>query len=184
MKPLLAIGMVTALVALSGCSNKGADSDGDGKVSAAEAQAELAQDGAMAMQPGLWEVKISFNSIDAPKLPAEVKDQMLKAMGDGMSVQSCLTKEQAENPGVDFFGGDEQSNCTFAKLDRNGNNIAVEMTCKPQGGMTIASKMDGSFAKESYTMTMEQKSGGTPMGDLTMKGKVEGKRIGECPAQS
>jgi hypothetical protein len=33
-------------------------------------------------------------------------------------------------------------------------------------------------------MTMEQKSGGTPMGDLTMKGKVEGKRIGECPAQS
>ena len=174
MKPLLAIGMVTALVALSGCSNKGADSDGDGKVSAAEAQAELAQDGAMAMQPGLWEVKISFNSIDAPKLPAEVKDQM----------QSCLTQEQAENPGVDFFGGDEQSNCTFAKLDRDGNNIAVEMTCKPQGGMTIASKMDGSFAKESYTMTMEQKSGGTPMGDLTMKGKVEGKRIGECPAQS
>jgi hypothetical protein len=58
------------------------------------------------------------------------------------------------------------------------------MTCKPQGGMTIASKMDGSFAKEIYTMTMDQKSGGTPMGDLTMKGKVEGKRIGECPAQS
>lgn len=184
MARLLAIGMMTGLALLSGCTKMGADTDGDGKVSAAEAQAELKQDGAMAMQPGLWEVKISFNSIEAPKLPAEARDQMLKAMGSGMSVQSCLTKEQTENPGVDFFGADEQSNCTFAKLDREGDDIAVEMTCKPEGGMTIASKMNGSFAKESYTMTMEQKSGGTPMGDLTMKGKIEGKRIGECPAQS
>lgn len=182
MRQWLIIGAATALITLSACSNKGADADGDGKVSSAEAQKELAQGGAMAMQPGLWEVKLNFESIDGPKLPPAAKDQMLKAMGGGMTVQSCLTKEQAEKPGVDFFGGDAQSNCSFAKLDRNGNDISVEMTCQPQGGISIVSKMDGSFAKESYVMKMEQKTGGTPMGEMTMKGKIEGKRIGECPA--
>ena len=48
--------------------------------------------------------------------------------------------------------------------------------------MVIASKMDGSFEAETYSMTMEQKTSGTPMGAMTMKGKIEGKRIGDCPA--
>lgn len=182
MRQWLIMGAAAALVTLPACSNKGADADGDGKVSGEEAQKELAQGGAMAMQPGLWEVKISFDSIEGANLPPAAKDQMLKAMGGGMSVQSCLTKEQVEKPGADFFGGDAQANCSFAKLDRNGNNIAVELTCAPQEGIRVTSKMDGSFAKDSYRMTMEQKTGGTPMGEMTMKGKIEGKRIGECPA--
>ena len=60
--------------------------------------------------------------------------------------------------------------------------MSVQMTCKPQGDMVIASKMDGSFEAETYSMTMEQKTSGTPMGAMTMKGKIEGKRIGDCPA--
>jgi hypothetical protein len=31
-------------------------------------------------------------------------------------------------------------------------------------------------------MTMDQKMSGSPMGELTMKGKIEGKRVGECSA--
>jgi len=31
-------------------------------------------------------------------------------------------------------------------------------------------------------MNMEQKTSGTPMGEMKMKGRIEGKRIGECPA--
>ena len=171
-----------AILALTACSDKGADTDGDGKVSADEARKELSQGGAMAMKPGLWEVKISFDSVDAPGMPAEAKSAMTKAMAQGMSIRSCLTKEQAEKPGADFFGGDAQSNCNFEQLNRSGDKMTVQMTCKPSGGIVITNKMEGSFAAESYSMTMEQKTAGTPMGDMTMKGKITGTRVGECGA--
>lgn len=182
MRKIVATAAAFGVIAIAGCSDKGADTDGDGKVSNAEAEQELAKGGAMAMKPGLWEVKISFDSIDAPGMPEAAKAQMTKAMGTGMSVRSCLTKEQAEKPGADFFGGDASANCSFSELNRSGNSMKVAMTCKPQGGMTVTSKMDGSFAEESYTMAMEQKTSGTPMGEMSMKGKIEGKRVGDCPA--
>lgn len=181
MRKFLIAGAICATLAVTACSDKGADTDGDGKVSSAEAQKELSQGGAVSMKPGMWEVKIKFDSVDAPGMPEAAKAQMTKAMNE-MSVKSCLTKEQAEKPGADFFGGDAGSNCTFQQLDRSGNKISVQMTCKPQGGITIANKMQGSFEGETYAMTMEQKTSGTPMGDMTMKGRIEGKRIGDCPA--
>lgn len=56
------------------------------------------------------------------------------------------------------------------------------MTCKPGGAMTIKSKMDGKFAAETYTMNIEQSTEGTPMGAVKMTGKIDGKRVGDCPA--
>jgi len=56
-----------AALAISACSEKGADTDGDGKISNSEASAEMAKGGAMAMKPGLWEVKIGFDKIDDPR---------------------------------------------------------------------------------------------------------------------
>lgn len=131
MRTILVGGVAFAILALSACSDKGADADGDGKVSQAEAQKELSKGGAVAMKPGLWEVKIKFDSIEAPGMPEAAKAQM---------------------------------------------------TCKPEGGITVASKMDGSFEGDSYIMNMEQKTIGTPMGEMKMKGRIEGKRIGDCPA--
>jgi Protein of unknown function (DUF3617) len=58
----------------------------------------------------------------------------------------------------------------------------VEMTCKPNGTTVITNKMNGTFSETSYSMAMEQKVSGTPMGDMTIKGKIEGKRLGDCPA--
>jgi hypothetical protein len=57
---------------------------------------------------------------------------------------------------------------------------ADDMQAARQNGH--ASKMEGSFQAESYSMTMEQKASGTPMGEMTMKGKIDGKRLGDCPA--
>ena len=104
MRKILITGAACAALAVAACSDKGADTDGDGKVSTAEAQKELSKGGAVAMTPGMWEVKIKFDSIEAPGLPEAAKAQMSKAMSE-MSIKSCLTKEQAEKPGADFFGG-------------------------------------------------------------------------------
>jgi Protein of unknown function (DUF3617) len=180
MRKFLFVG--AAALAITACSDKGADADGDGKVSATEAKAEMADGGAMAMKPGEWETKISFNSVEGKGLPPQAAEMMKAKMAEGMTTKSCMTKEQAEKPGSDFFGAPPEANCTFEELDRSGNSMKVAMTCKPAGNMTITSKMDGSFGAESYAMNIEQSTDGPPMGSMKMKGKIEGKRIGDCPA--
>lgn len=173
--------LATAAFALSGC-NKGADADGDGKVSNAEATAEMAADGAMVTKPGMWEVKMTFADVDAPGAPAEMLSQIKAQAAKGITMQSCMTKEQAEKPGTDFFGGTPEANCSFDKLDRSGNSINVEMTCKPAGNMVVKSKMDGTFAAETYSMNVVQSTEGMPGGAVKMTGKVDAKRVGDCPA--
>ena len=180
MRKFLIIGV--AALALSACSDKGADADSDGKISDAEAKAELSSGGAMAMKPGMWEVKISFDTVEAPGVPADAQSKMKEQMGKGMTQQSCLTKAQVEKPGGDFFGAPPEANCTFSEINRSDNAMKVSMTCKPGGEMTIKSTMDGKFAAENYTMNIEQSTEGTPMGAVKMTGKIIGKRVGDCPA--
>ncbi len=168
-------------LALAACSNNGADSDGDGKISAKEASTEMAQGGATAMKPGQWEIKISVSDFSAPGAPEGTMATMKESAMKGMTTQSCMTKEQVERPGADFFGGVKEGGCEFSKLDRSGNTMSVAMTCKPGGNMVSNIVMDGSFAAESYTMKMTQKIEGSPMGTVDMKGTIAGKRLGECP---
>lgn len=107
-----------AALAISACSDKGADTDGDGKISNSEATAEMAQGGAMAMKPGLWEVKIGFDKIEAPGAPAAMQEKMKGQLGQGVTQRSCLTQAQVDKPGTDFFGAPPEANCTFEELDR------------------------------------------------------------------
>ena len=172
---------VAALV-LAACSDKGADADNDGKVSETEAKTEMAKGGAMATKPGLWEVKTSFSDVTVEGVPKAVAAQMKTQMAKGVTVSSCLTKEQVDKPGTDFFGGSPEANCTFDKLDRSGNTTMIEMTCKPVGGMTLKSIMNGSFAAESYKLDVVQTMQGGPVGNVKMTGIAEGTRVGDCPA--
>lgn len=174
--------LAAAVLAISACSDKGADADGDGKITDAEAKAEMGSGGKMAMKPGQWEVKISFDKIDAPGVPAAAQTKMKEQMGKGMTQTSCLTQAQVDRPGGDFFGAPEEANCTFDALSRSGDAMNVAMTCKPGGSLVVKSKMEGAFAADTYSMDIEQSTEGTPMGAVKMTGKIEGKRIGECPA--
>lgn len=179
MRKYLILGV--AALAISAC-NRGADADGDGKITDAEAKAEMSSGGKMAMKPGQWEVKVTFDSIEAPGLPDAMKGKMKEQMGKGVTQQSCLTQEQVDKPGGDFFGAPPEANCSFDQLSRSGDAMTVSMTCKPAGNMTVKSKMDGKFAAETYTMNIEQSTEGTPMGAIKMTGKIDGKRVGDCPA--
>ena len=173
--------MGAAALALSACSDKGADSDCDGKISDAEATTEMAAGGAMAMKPGLWEVRSQYDKVEAPGMPADMQQKMKAQMAEGMTQRSCLTKAQVEKPGMDFFGAPPQANCTFDALDRASDVVKMTMTCKPSGAIVLKSKMDGNFAAETYTLNVEQSTDGTPMGPVKMTGKIVGKRVGDCP---
>ena len=171
-----------AALALAACFDKGADADNDGKVSDTEAKAEMAKGGAMATKPGLWEVKTSFSDVTVEGVPKAVAAQMKAQLAKGVTVSSCLTKEQVDKPGTDFFGGSPEANCTFDKLDRSGDTTMIEIPCKPGGGMTLKSIMNGSFAAESYKLDVVQTMQGGPVGNVKMTGIAEGTRVGDCPA--
>ncbi|MFN7717474.1 MAG: DUF3617 domain-containing protein [Sphingomonadaceae bacterium] len=171
-----------AALALSACADKGADTNGDGKISDSEAATEMADGGAMAMKPGLWEVKIGFDNIEAPGAPAAMQKTLKTQMGQGVTQRSCLTQAQVDKPGMEFFGAQPEANCTFEALDRSTAGVKMAMTCKPAGPIIVKSKMDGKFSAETYTMRIEQNTDGTPMGAVKMTGKIEGTRVGDCPA--
>jgi hypothetical protein len=132
--------------------------------------------------PGLWETKTIFKTIDAKGLSEGSKAQMIAAMGKGVSVKTCLTKEQVEQPDAEFFGTPKGSNCVLQHIDITAINATIIMTCKPDAKTVIESQMTGQFSVDNYAMNIEQKTSGTPMGDLTTTGRVEGKRLGNCPA--
>jgi Protein of unknown function (DUF3617) len=134
------------------------------------------------MQPGEWETKISFSNIEGKGLPPQTAKMMKDQMAKGIVSKTCMTKEQSEKPGADFFGAPAEANCTFDELNRSTNGMKVSMTCKPAPNMTVKSKMDGTFGATTYAMTIEQSTDGPPMGAIKMTGKIEGKRLGDCPA--
>ncbi len=173
--------LAAAALAISAV-NKGADADGDGKISDTEARAEMSAGGLMTMKAGLWEAKISFDKLEAPEAPEDSEDRLKAEMAKGTTKQSCLTPAQLDQPGADFFGVPEDANCAFDELRRSGDAMKVTMTCELAGNVTTKSAMNGTFAAETYNITIEHRIVGPPMGAIKMTGKIEGKRVGDCPA--
>lgn len=178
MRAMMTLGCI--LLTISGCSGgekSPAENEGSGDIVATQPATE-----SLSVKPGLWETKITFKSIEAKGLPEAAKAQMLKAMANGVTVKSCLTKEQANKPGAEFFGSAKGSNCSVSAIDVSGSTANITMTCKPDGKTTIESKMTGTHSENSYKMDVNQKTSGTPMGDLVTTGLVEGKWLSECAA--
>lgn len=169
-----------APLALAACSggDEGADGDGDGEITAEEAQAEARN---VRMAPGEWEVTTQLTEIDAPGMPEAAREMMREQMGRSTTYNHCITPEQAANPEGEMFGGDDGQNCSYSEFNMSGGTMLVEASCQPEdleGEMTM--RMEGTYTPNEYDMTMRMRTTGTPMGDMTMSGETTGRRIGEC----
>ncbi len=171
---------VAAVALIAGCSDKGADADGDGKISAEEVAKEMNE---VTLEPGEWENTVEIVDVKIEGLPEGAPAGMLDSMkGKTTVTKTCITKEQAENPGAEFFAAQDKTACEVKKFDMSGGSISTEMSCTNMGApgkMNMA--MDGQYGPSSYdmTMTMNGDAGGMKM---NMKAKNNGKRIGDCPA--
>jgi Protein of unknown function (DUF3617) len=174
-----------ALLALTFCvaaCSGGGDQSSDAADKTGDVAATQKSSPAFTVKPGLWETKVTFATVDAKGLPEAAKRQMIAAMGKGVTVKNCVTKEQSEKPGAEFFGSPNSSNCSIDKMDAADGKMALTLTCKPDAKAVISSSMTGEFSDDSYSMNVQQKTSGTPMGDLITTGKIDGKRLGDCPA--
>ena len=170
------------LALLAACSDGGADADNDGTITSEEVAAEAASGGDITMRAGQWEHTIEFTELDMPGVPAGMQDMLKQQMGSGVTTTTCMTQEEAEKPNADFFGGEGQDNCTYEEFDRSGNKMTLRMTCDAGNGGTAKVAMDGEFGADSFSLSMDNTMSGGPTGDVTMKGTVSGRRLGDCPA--
>lgn len=131
------------------------------------------------VNPGKWQQTASLLEIEAPGMPPEARQMMQKAMDRVQVHEVCLTPDQAKSPKEDFFAGADK-NCRYEHFNWGDGKIDLKLNCKhPQATQTMA--MIGSYSPDAYTMTMTMaNAGGGPQGQMTLKMKVDAKRLGAC----
>ncbi|WP_461496265.1 DUF3617 domain-containing protein [Pyruvatibacter sp.] len=175
--------ITTAALVLAACSDGGTDAeaDADATTTGEDMAAEAPSGDGVRLRAGEWENTIEFTEFDIPGVPAAMKDMIAGQMGQSITTTSCITQEEADQPDADFFGGEKNENCSYEEYDRSGDSLTLRMTCATDGGGTATIAMDGEFGEESFTLTMDNTVSGTQAGDVSMKGTVTGRRLGDCP---
>tara|TARA_R110000824_G_scaffold52185_3_gene144972 strand:- start:1492 stop:2034 length:543 start_codon:yes stop_codon:yes gene_type:complete len=171
---------VAVLSLIGGCSEQGADHDGDGKITSEEVAEEMNK---VTLEPGEWENTVEIVDVKIDGLPDGMPAGVMDSMkGKVTTSKSCITKEEAEKPGAQFFAAQEKTNCEVKKFEMSGGAVSSEMACNNMGGgpgeMTM--KMDGQYGPSSYDMTMNMIGGAAGM-KMNISAKSNGKRIGSCP---
>ncbi|WP_310468625.1 DUF3617 domain-containing protein [Sphingomonas sp.] len=181
----------TAFAALLACAIPLAACDSDPEVSATNASVEEVADkvadagaGTNFIRAGKWSSTVTMEEVTAPGMPPEMAERMKNATGagQGKTYESCLTEEEAKRPKEDFFAGSNQ--CRYDHFTMGNGKIDAKMRCA-QGGMNQVMEMAGTYSPERYQMRMATKMDGAggPVEGMTMKMRVDAKRIGACDAK-
>ncbi|MFL6734757.1 MAG: DUF3617 domain-containing protein [Sphingomicrobium sp.] len=173
-----AIAALIGLAMLAGCDNGSVDEHNASVEQVAKA-VEKATAGEEFVRPGKWASTISVDEISAPGMPPQLLAQMKGALGQEQKSESCLTPEQAKRPKADFFAG-KNNDCRYDNFTMGTGKIDAKMRCN-RNGISQVMEMAGTYAPETYTMSMKTNVEGTGApGGMTMRMHVSAKRVGEC----
>ena len=143
-------------------------------------QAEAAG-GATRLQPGQWETRVEIGELAMPDVPAAVagaiKDTMKSAANT--TVTNCITPEEAERPQGKVFGGNSDE-CRYEKFEMRGGRMEGTMVCNTDRGGSMTMTTAGTFTATSFAVSNDMAMKGGEQ-EMTMKAKVTGRRLGECP---
>lgn len=173
--------VMLAAALLAGCG--GDDGVNAENASVAEVQQKMREAGNSNgfVDPGRWEQKATLLDMSMPGMPPEMAAGMKKAVGTSQTHTTCLTPEQAKNPGEDFFAGADKS-CRYETFQWGDGKVDVQMRCASDGS-SQAMKLAGTYTRNSYNLEMlVQGQGGRPgpVQQVTMKMRVDAHRVGEC----
>lgn len=135
------------------------------------------------LRPGKWQSTMTIEELKAPGMPANMTSRLKGMIGSGQSHETCLTQAEAKRPNGGFFAGTPDQ-CRYDRFTMGNGKIAARMTCAQQGVSQVM-EMTGDYSPEQYRMTMQTRTeGGGPAGGMTMKMRVDSRRIGECTAKA
>jgi hypothetical protein len=175
---ILPAAILSAALALSGCGEKTVEANNEKPSAVASKVAEANAAGAVKFNPGRWETTVKMVKLDADGMPPEAKQMMEKMMGQGHTVSSCMTKEEAEKPNGKFFGQADE-NCTYDHFSMGGGTLDAKLTCKAPQGTNVIS-MKGSYTPDTYTASMQMQAQGPNGKAMNMTMDMAAKRTGEC----
>jgi Protein of unknown function (DUF3617) len=169
------------LLALAGCGGP-EKADGNGSADSAKA-GDSASAGAAAgvkLRPGEWETTVETLKVDAPGMPKEMAGLM--AGQQKMTMRSCITAAQAEQPSGDLFRGKNDGKCQYEGFDVSGGRVKGKMTCSGGGQPgSVTLEMDGRYGGESYEVNQKMRTDAQGMA-MTIESRVTARRVGDCPA--
>lgn len=181
---MMRIAILLAAVALTACGRSEPEVDArNATVGEVAEQVREATRDSNFIRPGKWLSQVTFQEIDAPGMPPAVREQMRGMMAKNDSYESCLTPEEVKRPNEDFFAG-KDNQCRYEHFTMGDGKIDAKMHCD-HGGMSQVMELAGTYSPDSYQMTMATKSegGSGPASNMTMKMRVDAKRVGECNAK-
>ena len=134
------------------------------------------------LRPGQWQLKTTVEEMTIPGLPASAQADMKRMMGprQNITVDYCMTPEDARKPGGKVFTGEESKNCRYERFDMADGKVDAVMHCQGQPSGTMTMTVHGTFSPDSYTNQVSMKATGGRQGAMTMKMRSEARRIGDC----
>jgi len=138
------------------------------------------------LRPGKWLSKATLEELSAPGMPAGMADNMKLSMANKPGTETCMSEADSKKPNADFFAG-KSDNCRYDHFKMGDGKIDANMHCSA-GGATQRMTMAGDYGPNEYHMAMTTQMempksvAAAGMGSMTMKMRVEGKRIGDCDA--
>lgn len=166
------------MLALAGCSQEpGVEARNASVEEVANQVREVGTEGFI--RPGKWRHKVSLEEMTAPGMPPDAAAQ-LRGMGGERTYESCLTEEQAQQPGGDFFA-QNNNQCRYEHFTMKGGDIDAKMRCG-EGEVSQVMEMEGSYSPDSYEMRMTTSLEGAPepVSGMRMRMRVDAQRVGEC----
>lgn len=136
------------------------------------------------VRPGKWSSTVAVLEMNSPGMPPEMQKMMKERIGQPRTVEACLTAEQVDNP--ERMLGNVPDTCKYDRYTMGKGKLNGTMRCEQNGAvqqMTVAGKFDD----DSYSLTIDNKTSvpagvvaGQPAQAMSMKMKVDSRRLGEC----
>ena len=176
-----AILLLSLAIPLAACGSKSAVSEKNASVEEVANKVAEVSKAEGTIRPGQWQSKMTIEEMDMPGMPPDAQAEMKKMFAQSRVTENCVTPEEARQPNPKMFAGNDR--CRYDHFTMGSGKIDAEMHCNQQGASQVMT-MAGTYGPEAYAMHMTSKTEGGPAGEsMSMKMRVEAKRIGECPAR-
>jgi hypothetical protein len=170
--------LISIVLPLAACGSKPAVDEKNASVEEVANKVAEVSKAEGTIRPGKWQSTMTIEQMDTPGMPPEAKEQMKDMFAKARVTETCVTPEEAKQPNPKMFAGNDQ--CRYDHFTMGKGKIDAEMHCSQQG-VSQTMTMAGTYGPDAYAMRMTSKTEGGPAGEsMSMKMRVEAKRVGEC----
>ena len=136
------------------------------------------------VRPGKWLSTVAVLEMNSPGMPADMQAMMKQRIGQPQTVEACLTAEQVDNP--ERMLGQIPASCKYDRYTMGNGKMDGKLRCDING-MKQEMAVAGTYSKDQYSITINNSTSapagmtpGQPAMAMSMKMKVDSRRLGEC----